>query len=144
MIDVTSRLRTAIIGKLRNNVRVDGSAVRVFGRIASTTSDGTYIYLPTLESRNGSGKQFFSTDSTVTVECVYRNVNDDLNSSGLDIMVYQVKGLLAVKSQSDMPQPDGLGMVDFEFVSKTELIDLDDLGPIYRAVLTFEAIIDEG
>ncbi len=143
MKDVTSALRIAVIAKLRNNVSVDGSVVRVLGRTVPPSVGGTYIYLPTLSTDNESAKQYFSTDNTLTVECVYRNISDEYNSSGLDIMVDKVLQLLARQFQIDMPQPTGFGLVDFGYVSKNELVDYDGVGVFYRAVLTFEALIDE-
>lgn len=141
MKDVTSAIRTAVIAKLRNNVMVDGEIVRVVARVAPSTNNGKYIYFPTQDSDNASAKQFFSTDHTMTIECVYRN--DDGNNSGLELMVNQVLQLLGVHNQVDMPQPIGFHLVDFVFVRKNELIDIDGVGYVFRSILTFEAIIDE-
>lgn len=143
MIDVNNAIRTAVVQKLRNNVTLEGTVVRVYARVAPVSSGGNYIYVPMQSSENDSAKQYFSTDNTMDIECVYRSV-DGTNINPLDSMVGQVLNILAVKNQSDMPQPVGLGLTDFRFVRKTELIDYDGTYTILRAILTFEALIDEG
>src|SRR5690606_8983599 len=140
MKDVSSALRTAIIAKLRNNVTVDGVVIPIRAKV-NATSASNYIYFPTQNTDNNSAKGYFSTDQTIEIECVYRN--NDGNSSGLDSMVNQVMQLIVKHNQIDMPQPNGFGMIDFNFISKTELTDIDDVGYIFRAVLRFEALTDE-
>lgn len=142
MKDITLPLRVAIVAKLRNNVSLSGNAVKVYGRTVPSNASGTYIYIPTQNSRNGSAKGYFSTEQTVNIEIVYRDT-DGANSDPLDIMTNQVLEIMAVSYPIDMPQPSGFGIVDFEFRSSNTLDDFDGVNWVYRRILTFEAIVDE-
>lgn len=139
MKDVTTAIRTAIVSTLRNKVSYNGVNIPVRARVQNT-NDSNYIYIPTQNSRNASSKSCFATDQTITIECVYRN-NDGVDS-GLHSIVNQVMQLL-IKHDNEITLSDGLGLVYFEFVSKNDLTDIDDVGYIFRSVLTFEAYIDE-
>lgn len=141
MKDITTAIRTAIVARLRNNVTVNGIVIPVRARVQSNPSEHNYIYIPTQNSRNASSKNYSSTDQTVNIECVYRN--NDGNDSGMQSMTNQVMQLLTSFDQTNMPQPVGFGLVDFEFVSKNDLTDIDGVGYIFRSVLTFEALVDE-
>lgn len=138
MKDVTTAIRTAIVSKLRNMVSYQGVTIPVRGRVQNT-NESNYIYIPTQNTRNASSKNYFATDQTITVECVYRN--DDGVDSGLHSIVNQVMAIL-VTYDNEMILSDGLGLVTFEFVSKNDLTDIDDIGYVFRSVLTFEAYID--
>lgn len=143
MKDVTGAIRTAVVSKLRNNITLDGSAVKIYARVAPVGNSGNYIYIPRQSSTNDSSKQYFSTEHSMDIEVVHRS-EDGTYVNPLEVMVNQVMQILDVKFQKDMPQPIGFGLVDFVFVRRNELIDYDGTYTIMRVVLTFEAIIDEG
>ncbi|MCY4781708.1 hypothetical protein ORI89_18805 [Sphingobacterium sp. UT-1RO-CII-1] len=143
MKDVTRAVRTAVVSKLRDKVTLDGNIVKVYGTIAPVSNAGTYIYTPMQSSADGSAKDYFSTDHAIDVEVVYCS-EDGTDSNPLDDMVEQVMDILAVKHQIDMPQTEGVTMVDFEFVRSTSLIDYGGTYTILRRVLSFNCIVDEG
>ena len=144
MIDVDYKLRVAVIAKLQGNVTWSGSPVPVRGEFVNTNLRHPYIYIPTQSMQNDSAKQYFATDNTINIEVVTRSETGLDLPAQLDDISNQVMQLLSVKNQSDMPQPDGLGMVDFTFESSQRLRDFDDVYRYLRKVLIFTALIDEG
>ena len=144
MIDVDYELRVAVIAKLQGNVTWGGQPVPVRGEFVNSDLTHPYIYIPTQSMRNDSAKQYFSTDNTINIEVVTRSETGLDLPAQLDDISNQVMQLLSVKGQADMPQPDGLGMVDFQFVSSQRLRDFDDVYRYLRKVLIFNALIDEG
>ena len=144
MIDVDYELRVAVIAKLQGNVTWAGSPVPVRGEFVNTDLPTPYIYIPTQSMQNDSAKQYFATDNNINIEIVTRSETGLELPAQLDNISNQVMQLLAVKNQIDMPQPDGLGMVDFQFVSSQRLRDFDDVYRYLRKVLIFNALIDEG
>src|SRR5690606_5251892 len=129
MIDVDYELRVAVIAKLQGNVTWQGQPVPVRGEFVNSDLTHPYIYIPTQSMLNDSAKQYLSTDNNINVEIVTRSETGLDLPAQLDNISKQVMTLLAVKDQIDMPQPDGLGMVDFQFVSSQRLRDFDD---VYR------------
>lgn len=137
-------MRVAVIAKLQGNVTWQGQDVPVRGEFVNTTMTHPYIYIPTQSMRNDSAKQYFASDNQINIEVVTRSETGLDLPPQLDDISNQVLQLLAVKNQSDMPQPDGLGMVDFTFQSSQRLRDFDDVYRYLRKVLIFTALIDEG
>lgn len=144
MIDVDYELRVAVIAKLQGNVTWDGQPVPVRGEFVNTTLPHPYIYIPTQSMSNDSAKQYFATDNSINVEIVTRSKDGLDLPAQLDNISKQVMAILAVKDQIDMPQPDGLDMVDFQFVSSQRLRDYDGVFRYLRKILIFNALVDEG
>lgn len=141
MKTVDYKVRVGIVNKLRGNVMLNGSAIPVRSRVVTSSTPGTYIYMPRQSSDNGSSKQYFSTDHSIDIEIVHRSV-DGAYSTEIDSLTNQVLEILAQKDMIDMPDIDGL--VDFEYVRSTQLNDYGATYTILRNILTFELIIDEG
>lgn len=144
MIDVDYELRVAVIAKLQGNVTWSGSAVPVRGEFVNSSLPHPYIYIPTQSMSNDSAKQYFASDNNINIEVVTRSETGLDLPAQLDSISKQVMQLLAVKDQIDMPQPDGLGMVDFQFVSSQRLRDYDGVYMYLRKILIFNALVDEG
>lgn len=144
MIDVDYELRVAVIGKLQGNVTWGGQPVPVRGEFVNSSLPHPYIYIPTQSMSNDSAKQYFATDNNINIEVVTRSETGLDLPAQLDSISNQVMQLLAVKDQADMPQPDGLGMVDFQFVSSQRLRDYDGVFMYLRKILIFNALVDEG
>ena len=144
MQDVDYKLRVAVIAKLQGQVTWQGQDVPVRGEFVNTTLTHPYIYIPTQSMLNDSAKQYFATDNTINIEIVTRSETGLDLPAQLDNISNQVMQLLAVKNKVDMPQPDGLGMVDFQFVSSTRLRAFDSVYRYLRKVLIFNALVDEG
>lgn len=144
MIDVDYELRVAVIGKLQGNVTWEGQVVPVRGEFVNSSLPHPYIYIPTQSMSNDSAKQYFATDNNINIEVVTRSETGLDLPAQLDNINKQVMQLLAVKDQIDMPQPSGLGMVDFEFVSSQRLRDYDGVYMYLRKILIFNALVDEG
>lgn len=144
MIDVDYKLRVAVIAKLQGAVTWQGQPVPVRGEFVNASLGHPYIYIPTQLMRNDSAKDYFSSDNTINIEVVTRSETGLDLPAQCDNISNQVMQILAVKDQIDMPQPDGLGMVDFEFESSQRLRDYDGVFSYLRKVLIFNALIDEG
>lgn len=144
MIDVDYELRVAVIGKLQGSVTWDGQPVPVRGEFVNSSLPHPYIYIPTQSMSNDSAKQYFATDNNINIEVVTRSETGLDLPAQLDNISKQVMQLLAVKDQIDMPQPMGLGMVDFQFVSSQRLRDYDGVYMYLRKILIFNALVDEG
>lgn len=144
MQDVDYELRVAVIAKLQGNVTWQGQAVPVRGEFVNTDLPTPYIYIPSQSMQNDSAKQYFATDNTINVEIVTRSETGLDLPAQLDDISNQVMQLLSVKDQADMPQPAGLGMVDFQFVSSQRLRDYDGVYMYLRKILIFNALVDEG
>src|SRR5690606_2405782 len=128
-------LRVAVIAKLQGNVTWQGQPVPVRGEFVNTDITHPYIYIPTQSMRNDSAKQYFASDNTINIEVVTRSETGLDLPAQLDNISKQVMSILAVKDQIDRPQPDGLGMVDFQFVSSQRLRDFDDVYRYLRKIL---------
>lgn len=144
MEDVDYELRVAVIAKLQGNVTWQGQSVPVRGEFVNATLSHPYIYIPTQSMQNDSAKQYFATDNTINIEVVTRSETGLDLPAQLDNISNQVMQLLAVKNQVDMPQPAGLGMVDFQFQSSQRLRDFDETYRYLRKILIFNALVDEG
>lgn len=144
MEDVDYELRVAVIAKLQGNVTWQGQPVPVRGEFVNSSLPHPYIYIPTQSMSNDSAKQYFASDNNINIEVVTRSETGLDLPAQLDNISNQVMQLLAVKDQIDMPQPDGLGMVDFQFVSSQRLRDYDWVYMYLRKILIFNALVDEG
>lgn len=144
MIDVDYELRVAVIAKLQGNVTWEGQAVPVRGEFVNSSLPHPYIYIPTQSMQNDSAKQYFASDNNINIEIVTRSETGLDLPAQVDNISNQVMQLLAVKDQIDMPQPAGLGMVDFQFVSSQRLRDYDGVYMYLRKILIFNALVDEG
>lgn len=144
MIDVDYELRVAVIGKLQGGVTWEGKAVPVRGEFVNSSLPHPYIYIPSQSMSNDSAKQYFASDNNINIEVVTRSETGLDLPAQLDNISNQVMQLLAVKDQIDMPQPSGLGMVDFQFVSSQRLRDHDGVYMYLRKILIFNALVDEG
>lgn len=143
MKDVTLEVRTAVVQKLQGEILYNGQPVPVRGGRVNTTIIPPYIYVPTQSSLSNSGKDYFSTDHTVTVEVVFRS-ETGTEQNVVDDLANQVCEVLAPMRQIDMPQPETLGMVDFTLTSINQLVDYDDTYTYLRKILVFETLVDEG
>ena len=143
MRDPSAALRTAIVQNLQGQILHGGQAVPVWASRVPTHVNPPYIYVPSQQVINDSAKDYFATNSTVTVEVVYRS-ETGVEQSEVDNLSDQVLQILAAKDQIDMPHPSGFHTVDFTLVSVNQLVDYDDEYTYLRKVLVFDALIDEG
>ena len=144
MIDVDYELRVAVIAKLQGNVTWQGQDVPVRGEFVNSSLPHPYIYIPTQSMSNDSAKQYFASDNNINIEIVTRSETGLDLPAQLDNISNQVMSILSVKDQVDMPQPSGLGMVDFQFVSSQRLRDYDGVYMYLRKILIFNSLVDEG